>query len=359
MERQMNDGRQRIIEALNEAHGCEQTHEQVLQEQIAAAPRGRYRKGLQTHLRETRDHTQRLERRMGELKQRENVFQLGLKLVESGVGQGLALGRAPLALGRTPLELLAKSPLNLLRGQDSPAKVLDDAKDACATEALEIARYRGIEGLAQSAGDRQTARLAASIRGDEERMLDHLVEEIPSLVTWVVDADVRGKASASVPQGGATKAARSSRARSKKVASRGGGGAKRAAGGARAARPPALQADAQPAGAPASEPELPIANYGALTADQVVEMLPGLSRPDLAKIDTHEREHENRPPILSRISILRSVQAPGGEQPRVAERITAGAAGDRDQPAPLRSYHDMGETRESILAAAERELTST
>ena len=94
-------------------------------------------------------------------------------VAQTVVGQALALGKAP---------------LDLLRGSNREEKVLKNAKDACATEALEIATYTGIEGLASSIGDRQTAKLAASIRANEQRMLDHLLEEIPSLVAWVVDA---------------------------------------------------------------------------------------------------------------------------------------------------------------------------
>jgi len=352
----MNDGRQRIIEALNEAHTCEQTHEHVLQAQIAAAPRGRYRKGLQTHLRETRDHGRRLEQRMGELRQRGNVFQLGIKLFEDTVGQSLALGRAPLALGMAPLNLLGKSPLNLLRGSGGPAKVLDDAKDACATEALEIARYRGIEGLAESVGDRQTAKLVASIRADEEKMLGHLVEEIPSLVNWVVDADVRGKATPTIPQRRAADAARSPRRKARKVASRTNGGAKPSMRQARTV-PPVAQAGRQITGVKASEADLPIADYQTLTVDEVLERLAALSLIDLAKVHDHERTHENRSPILSRISTLRGDPALAGEELRVNAASTVRGAGDLDRPAPLRSYHDMGETRESILAAAEKELT--
>jgi ferritin-like metal-binding protein YciE len=53
--------------------------------------------------------------------------------------------------------------------------VLKNAKDACASEALEIATYTAIECLAQRVGDDETARLAASIRADEERMLARIL----------------------------------------------------------------------------------------------------------------------------------------------------------------------------------------
>ena len=47
-----------------------------------------------------------------------------------------------------------------------------------------------LEHLARSVGDDETARLAASIRADEERMYKRLLSEFPKLTDAVVRADV-------------------------------------------------------------------------------------------------------------------------------------------------------------------------
>ena len=83
-----------------------------------------------------------------------------------------------------------KAPLDLLRGSGGDEKVLKNAKDACAREKLEIATYTAIERLARSVGDDETAKLAASIRADEEKMLHRIMREIPKLTEAVVRADV-------------------------------------------------------------------------------------------------------------------------------------------------------------------------
>jgi ferritin-like metal-binding protein YciE len=85
---------------------------------------------------------------------------------------------------------IAKAPFDLLRGSGGGEKVLKNAKDAAATEALEIATYAAIERLARDIGDDETARLAVSIRADEERMLQRILEEVPKLT----DAVVAGRA---------------------------------------------------------------------------------------------------------------------------------------------------------------------
>ena len=59
--------------------------------------------------------------------------------------------------------------------------MLKNAKDACATEALELATYTAIERLASSVGDEETAKLAARILADEEKMMQRVLREIPKL----------------------------------------------------------------------------------------------------------------------------------------------------------------------------------
>ena len=53
-----------------------------------------------------------------------------------------------------------------------------------------------------------------------------------------------------------------------------------------------------------SADELPIDGYDDLAARQVVDRLADLDPPDLARIETYEREHRNRSTVLGKISIL-------------------------------------------------------
>src|SRR6185437_2573556 len=63
----MEKAEKKIVQYLNEAHATEQALVTVLQSQIAMTTRGSYRDGLETHLRETRDHATRVQRRLDEL----------------------------------------------------------------------------------------------------------------------------------------------------------------------------------------------------------------------------------------------------------------------------------------------------
>src|SRR5918999_1842705 len=160
----MSTSNEKILQYLNEAHASELALVRVLQSQIAMTPRGTYRTGLEKHLGETRGHAERLQTRIRELGDGGSVLQAGIGLAEAVAAQALALG---------------KTPIDLLRGSGGEEKVLKNAKDAAATEALEIATYTSIEQLARAVGDDDTARLAASIRADEERMLELVLREIP------------------------------------------------------------------------------------------------------------------------------------------------------------------------------------
>ena len=241
----MNTAQQKLVQYLNEANATEQALIRVLQSQIAMAPRGSYRSGLETHLRETREHAARVGRRRQALGQGSNLLVAAVGVAESVIGQVLALGKAP---------------FDLLRGSGGEEKVLKNAKDACASEGLEIATYTAIERLARSVGDDETAELAASIRADEEKMLERLVREIPKLTEAVVRADVKGESSDDLTATGAADTVREASKPAKNVArtttaatkrparqvrkppagARGRAAAQRCGGGRRRARDPRL-----------------------------------------------------------------------------------------------------------------------
>ncbi len=176
----MSPAEHKIVQYLNEAHATESALVRELQAQIAMTPRGSYREALESHLRETGEHAARVTRRLQDLGAGENPLQAAIGLAQSTIGQLLALGRTPLAL---------------VRGTGGEEKILKNAKDACATEALEIATYEAIEDFARAVGDEQTAKLAVSIRADEERMLERVMREIPKLTEAVLRAELKDSSS--------------------------------------------------------------------------------------------------------------------------------------------------------------------
>ena len=244
----MSKSEQKVVQYLGEAHASEVGLVSVLRSQIAMTPRGSYRDGLEKHLDETQEHARRIRERLGELGQGRNPVQVFARFAETLISQSVAL---------------SKTPFDLLRGTGGEEKVLKNAKDACATEALEIATYTALERLAVKVGDEQTAKLAASILGDEERMLERIMREIPKLTDAVIGADVEGKPSYDIGKTGAADVAREVADDVKQTARKAQTEVKRTARQARKV-PGVAQVEGQLKGAVASEEDLAIARYDSL-----------------------------------------------------------------------------------------------
>ena len=334
---------QKTIQYLNEAHATEQALTRTLQAHIAMTPRGAYRTDLERHLRETKSHATALEQRLEELGESRSVVVAGVGALQSLVGQTLALG---------------KGPFDLLRGASAEEKLLKNAKDESATEALEIATYRALEYFAQRIGDKKTARLAASIREDEERMLAVLQERVTTLVDNVVRSELKDESVYDVSKTGAGEAVRRSGKKVKRAtresAKKAGSQARSTARQARKV-PGVAQAEGELKGAIASEKDLAIANYDSLNVDEVVGKLSALSQIDLAKVDAYERKHENRSTVLSRIDSLRKDEPwPGYDELTVDEIRKNLARADAKQSREVREYERRHKDREGVLQTAEQ-----
>ena len=339
----MNASQKKVVQYLGEAHASEQALVRVLQSQIAMTPRGAYRTALEQHLRQTRDHAERVGERLQELGQGGNPLTAAVGAVTNVAGQVLAFG---------------KTPFDLLRGSGGEEKVLKNAKDACASEALEIATYTAIERLAQAVGDDETATLAASIRADEEKMLQRVLREIPKLTDAVVRAEVKGDPSFDLTTTGAADAVRDAGRAADEKARAAGTSAKRAARQARKV-PGVARAEGELKGAVASEGDLAIARYDTLTAEEIIGRLAELSQIDLAKIDAYERRNQDRSTILGRIDSLRGDEPwPGYDELTAAEVQAVLSEGDDERAQQVRAYERSHKSRAGVLKAAERELAS-
>ena len=172
----MSHHEKNVVKLLSEAHANELALIQTLEAHIRIAPEGPYRDRLDEHIEETRNHAERVQRRLDQLGVTRNPLEAGVALAHTIITNTLAM---------------AKAPIDMVRGAfNVEEKALKNARDEIVTEALEIAQYDAIEHMALAVGDEVTARLAAEIRGDEEAMLDDLRGQIPSLVAGAVRATV-------------------------------------------------------------------------------------------------------------------------------------------------------------------------
>jgi ferritin-like metal-binding protein YciE len=173
----------KLIQYLNEAYGKEKQLETALQAHIGMTTRAPYRKRLQDHLRETKAHARGVERRIKALGgTAEPVSLPGPDAVTTAATRVTEVAQRAAAL--------AQGPLHAVRGTGEAEKLLKNAKTEYQDEAEEIATYIGIETLAESVGDRETAQLARGIRREEERMANFLSRLIPTLTKAVAQEEI-------------------------------------------------------------------------------------------------------------------------------------------------------------------------
>lgn len=164
----------KLVQYLHEAHGKEKELETSLQAHIAMTTRATYKKRLQQHLKETKNHAREVERRIKQLG--------GASLLQTATARGAEVVSRGTAL--------AKGPLHAVRGTGEEEMQLKNAITEHSEEGEEIARYTAIEALAEAVGDKDTARLARSIRREEERMAAFLARQIPQLTRAVARAEI-------------------------------------------------------------------------------------------------------------------------------------------------------------------------
>jgi ferritin-like metal-binding protein YciE len=199
------DSKTLIVKQLNEAHAMETALVTNLTAHITLTTDKAYRSILERHLRETREQVEAIDARRKALGSNaskvRNPIPFVAGLARDAVGQALVLTKGPLDVIRTPSQA---------------ERMLKNAKDEAATEALEIATYDALEATAKAAGDTETAKLARRHREQEERMLADLRETITRLADRTYEA-VTGHRAATPKRPAAKRAAakRAARANSR------------------------------------------------------------------------------------------------------------------------------------------------
>jgi hypothetical protein len=106
----------------------------------------------------------------------------------------------------------------------------------------------------------------------------------------------------------------------------------------------------------ASEQDLAIGRYDALTAEEVIGRLAELSQVDLAKVAAYERKHQKRSTVLGRVDSLQATEPWPGYDELTADEVRAVLAeGDDDRAKEVRAYERAHKNRAGVMKAAERQ----
>jgi ferritin-like metal-binding protein YciE len=173
--KQLNERDAKLVQWLGEAHAKEAELEADLTAHIALTEKASYKKRLQQHLKETREHKRSVARRIKSL---------------GGGRPGADIPGVPGAVGEAAGKTVAavKGQVGSARAlvTSQPETHLRNAQEELREENVEIALYTRLETLATAVGDKETAQLAKRIRRDEERMAKFLTSELSRLVKELV-----------------------------------------------------------------------------------------------------------------------------------------------------------------------------
>ena len=174
----MNERDSKLVQWLNEAHAKEAELEADLAAHIKLTKKAPYKKRLQKHLTETRDHKRSVARRIKKLGGTPSAVKAPVpNVVGEAAGKAVAGVKGQVGAARA---LITSQPETHLR----------NAQEELREEHVEIALYTRLEALAEQVGDKETAQLARSIRRDEERMAKFLDAELPRLVKELVREEI-------------------------------------------------------------------------------------------------------------------------------------------------------------------------
>ena len=170
----------KLVQFLNEAHVKEAELETDLTAHINLTEKAPYKKRLQQHLKETRDHKRRVSSRIKALGGSPSAANVPLPVPDAVgelAGMGIAAVKGQVGVARAAITEQSETHLR-------------NAREELREEYVEIGTYTAIESLASEVGDRETAQLAKSIRRDEQKTADYLERLIPQLIKDLVRNEI-------------------------------------------------------------------------------------------------------------------------------------------------------------------------
>jgi ferritin-like metal-binding protein YciE len=173
--KELNERDAKLVQWLQEAHAKESELEMDLTAHIALTEKPAYKKRLQKHLTETRAHKRKVASRIKKLGGSLDGGVSGA--VAEVAGKGVAAVKGQVGAIRAAVTEQAETHLR-------------NVQEELREEHVEITLYNRIEAFANEVGDKDTARLVATIRREEERMAKFLHAEMMRLVKDVVRAEI-------------------------------------------------------------------------------------------------------------------------------------------------------------------------
>jgi hypothetical protein len=342
-----------LIPALEDAHDSHAALVDRFRSDLAVTPAGPHRQALASHLADTADYTVLLDTHIRDIRPRSPLRDT-TETVRNIAEGAVRTTTLPLKVGA----LIAGRLLHGRRPADE-RELLKNAEDEYTITARALAVCRAAESIATQADDGEGATLLASLRRQDQEILEALEDAVAEHARAMATAN--GDRPAQIDgglTGTATRMAHSAvdRLRDAVRASQ------------QAARPDADAADEIPgATRMAQEPQgvgtlpadLPITGFDMLPATDLIQRLRMLSQDELTVVEGYEHLHAKRPGVLDAIEHLRGNQpwpdydalSPDQIQARLRNAAPAVAGQVQD-------YEQRHRQRAPVITAAKQRISA-
>jgi nucleoid DNA-binding protein len=260
-----------------------------------------------------------------------------------------------------PLGIGALIAGGILRGgrQADERRLLKNAEDEYTIAARALATCRAGQSIAEQVHDGAAADLLASLRRQDEELLEALEDTVAEHARAVATTNGGRPAPANGGLTGvATRAVRTTADRLREAAQTGGQQTRRTAADAVREMPGVTRMAEEVQSAVTREEELPIPGYGRLTVTDITQRLRMLPQVDLIVVERYERVHANRPGVLNTIERLRGNQPwPGYDTTNPDQISTRLRTADPALARQVLDYEQRHQQRRTVITAAEQRAT--
>ncbi len=337
-----------LVPALEDARRAHAAVADRFRADVTVTPPGPYRQMLERQAAEILDSIQLIEHHVRDVRPR--------GLVGSTVDVSGFVRRSAVRTVMLPLTVGAMLVTGLLRGRPADERrLLKNAEDEYAAAARALAASRAGESIAEQIDDRATADLLASLRRQDQELLETLENSVADHARAVAAA-ANGFGP---PQGESVRdalvlMARTALDRVRDVVQTGGRQTMSAAEGAVREMPGATRMAEEVQGAVTREEDLPIARFSQLGVNEIQKQLSRLSQSELTVIEGYERAHANRPGVMEAIEQLRGSEPWLGydamDPSQIMARLQNVSLGAARQ---VVEYERRHRRRETVISAAQ------
>ncbi|MET7764193.1 hypothetical protein ABZS71_20015 [Streptomyces sp. NPDC005393] len=339
-----------LIPALEDAREAHAAVIERFRADMTVTPAGLHQQTLERHIADAQDHIARLQHHVRAIRPR--------RPLRDTAEMAGSLADGALRATRLPLEIGTLIAGGILRGghQATERQLLANAKDEYAAAARALAACRAGETIATLVGDQEAAALLASLRRQDERLLQAMEQTIDeqarTLAAARADTSRQGQPADGFT-GATVRVVRTAIDRLREAAQTGGEQTRRTAVGAAREMPNATRMAEQVQGAVTRDEDLPICEYGRLTVTDITQQLRALSQSDLTVIEGYERAHANRSGVLNAIEQLRGLEPWPDYDTMSTDQITDGLrTADPALAQRVQDYEQRHRQRQTIVTRA-------